>query len=134
MRFSLFKWMNVFWNKLLSFRRLYPNCRAYIDATEVRMQGTKVQEGKVVCYSSYKAGDTLKLFIACSPDGTITFLSLSGGGGITDSAQVIKSGFLELIECGDEILADKGVYDSFCDNYLPILSLNSTMNIRLLSS
>ena len=94
----------------LFFREIYPKCRAYIDATEIRVQRTKIQEGKVIGYSSYKAADTMKLFIACAPDGTITFLSQCFGGGVSDSVQCVKSGFLKLLEPGDLILADKGTY------------------------
>ena len=64
----------------------------------------------MICYSSYKAADTMKLFIACAPDGTITFLSQCCGGGVSDSVQCVKSGFIKLLEPGDLILADKGTY------------------------
>ena len=71
----------------------------------------------MICYSSYKAGDTMKIFIACAPDGTITFLSKCGGGGISDSVQLVNSGFLEILEPGDLILADKGMQFLGCAQF-----------------
>lgn len=48
------------------------------------------------------------LFIACDPSGLITFISQAYGGHSSDSFITRDSGFLQLLEDGDKVLADKG--------------------------
>lgn len=46
--------------------------------------------------------------VACSPGGEITFVSKCFGGRTTDAQITNQSGFLNVIEHGDLIMADKG--------------------------
>lgn len=86
----------------------YPNCRAIIDCTELRTDTPPTVEQRVLMYSSYKSHFTVKFLIAISPSGMITFVSNAYGGKATDGFISNDSGFLNLIEAGDQILADKG--------------------------
>ena len=59
-------------------------------------------------YSNYKSSFTMKFLIGIAPSGLITFLSKSYGGRVTDCHLTTESGFLNLLEPGDVVLADKG--------------------------
>lgn len=86
----------------------YPNTRAIIDCTEIFCDKSSSVEKQILMYSSYKVHHTVKYLIAISPSGLITFLSKGFSGKSTDSFITNQSGFLDLIEPGDFILADKG--------------------------
>ena len=59
-------------------------------------------------YSSYKGRFTIKFLIGIAPSGETTFVSKGFGGRATDAEVTVKSGFLDLLESGDVIMADKG--------------------------
>ena len=90
------------------FRLLYPNCRAIIDESEVKIEAPSSVSSQVLTYSNYKSAFTMKFLIAIAPNGLITFLSKANGGRVTDCHLTAESGFLNLLEPGDQILADKG--------------------------
>lgn len=91
-----------------SFKSSYANCRAIIDCTEIRVEQPSTVELRVQFYSHYKKGFTIKILVACTPSGLISFVSKCFGGRTTDSQITTISGFLDLLEPGDLILADKG--------------------------
>lgn len=86
----------------------YPNCRAIIDCTEMACDTPPKVEQRILMYSTYKGGFTIKFFICISPSGLITFISKGYGGRATDSFITNDCGFLNLLEPGDEVMADKG--------------------------
>ena len=63
---------------------------------------------RVLTYSSYKSNQTLKVLVGIAPNGVITFISFTYGGRTTDAHITNDSGFLKLIQPGDEVMADKG--------------------------
>ncbi|XP_058809918.1 uncharacterized protein LOC131675090 [Phymastichus coffea] len=86
----------------------YPDCRVIIDCTEVYTDTPSRVDERIHMFSQYKDGYTAKFLLGISPSGMITFLSRSYAGRSTDSFIVNDSGFLNYIEPGDQILADKG--------------------------
>ncbi|CAN7996140.1 unnamed protein product [Ixodes hexagonus] len=90
------------------FKANYPGCKMITDCTEVRTEepGTVAQQRAL--YSAYKSGYTLKFLVAVTPNGMICFCSKAYGGRCSDLHVTIDSGFLELVQEGDLILADKG--------------------------
>ena len=59
-------------------------------------------------WSDYKHRNTLKFLIGISPTGYITFLSDCYGGRASDRFICSDSGFYNLLEYGDQIMADRG--------------------------
>ena len=86
----------------------YPNCRAIIDCSKLYCDTPQTVEQRAMMYFSYKSGFTIKYLIAVAPSGFITFVSKGFGGRTSDEIVTNSSGFLSLIEPGDEIMADKG--------------------------
>lgn len=59
-------------------------------------------------FSNYKSHKTAKYLVGISPDGQIMFISKAFGGRASDKFIVEKSGFLQYLLPGDEIMADRG--------------------------
>lgn len=90
------------------FKELYPELVSIIDCTEIRMESPSSLDKQSVCYSSYKAHTTMKGLIGITPNGVVSFASELYCGSISDPDIVEKSGFLNHIQKGDFIMADKG--------------------------
>lgn len=61
-----------------------------------------------VTWSNYKHHNTLKALISISLTGSFTFISKLLTGSISDRRIVEESGYLEYLEHGDDIMADRG--------------------------
>jgi hypothetical protein len=59
-------------------------------------------------YSQYKSSNTFKLLISISPVPHINYVSQLYSGSISDKEIVGRSGFLDKLNPGDVIMADKG--------------------------
>lgn len=90
------------------FKLNYPECTLIVDCTELRTETPSEVRQQHVLYSSYKNGFTLKFLVAIAPSGLIVYKSQSFGGRCSDAHIVLDSDFLDIIEEGDVILADKG--------------------------
>ena len=51
---------------------------------------------------------TLKCLVGISPSGAFTFISKLWSGNISDKELTKKCGILDLLEAGDDIMADRG--------------------------
>ena len=58
--------------------------------------------------SNYKNHTTFKFLIGITPSGVISYVSDAWGDRISDRRVVMESGFLDLLEPGDGVMADKG--------------------------
>ena len=107
-----------------SFKTKYPKTRAIIDCTEFFIQKPGNTKAQSTTYSSYKSHNTAKVLVAISPSGAFTFVSDPWGGNASDRFLTEHSGILDLIEKGDDIMADRGF------NIRDLLtSKNATLNM-----
>jgi len=91
-----------------SLRQKYPNLRCKIDCSETFVERPRDLKLQACTWSDYKHHNTLKYLVAITPDGMISFISQTWGGRATDRYIVQNSGFLDLIEPYDLVLADRG--------------------------
>ena len=101
-----------------------PGLRAIIDCTEFYIQKPSLPSSQRHTHSSYKSRNTFKLFISLSPMLHINFISRLYSGCISDKEITKKCGFLEALEPGDHVMADKGF------NIQDLLALN---HVRLIA-
>ena len=88
----------------------YPLLRCTLDCTEIFITRPRHLELQALTWSDYKKHNTCtaKYLIAIAPNGMISFISAGWGGRTSDKHIVNQSGFLDLLDPGDVILADRG--------------------------
>ena len=72
------------------------------------MESPSSLDKKSLCYSSYKSRATMKARIGITPNGVVSFTSELYCGSISDLDIVKSSGYLQHIQRGDCVMADKG--------------------------
>ena len=90
------------------FKELYPKTRCIIDCSEVFIERPCSYKARAQTYSNYKKHNTVKFLVGITPNGAISFLSKCWGGRASDKVITQNCGFLQLVEHGDLILADRG--------------------------
>ncbi|XP_066596535.1 uncharacterized protein [Prorops nasuta] len=85
----------IFWPRKSVVMRSVPEC-------------FKHKDDRILCFSHYKKGFTFKGLIGITPSGFICFKSNAAGGRKSDSQLTVESGFIDLLEEDDTVLADKG--------------------------
>eukprot|EP00794_Sanderia_malayensis_P017239 gene17236-18960_t len=90
------------------FKRLYPKVRTIIDCTEIFVETPSSLEVQALLWSDYKHNCTFKFLIAVTPNGAVSWASPCYGERTTDLHIVRDSGFLDLLEPYDTVMADRG--------------------------
>ena len=91
-----------------AFKRLYPKVQTIIDCTEVFVETPNSLEVQALLWNEYKHHCTIKYLVAITPNGTISWVSPCYGGRTTDKYIVKDSGFLDILEPYDTLMADRG--------------------------
>ena len=90
------------------FRKLYPKVRCIIDCFECFTETPSGLDLAATMWSEYKHHYTLKALVAITPNGAISYISPTYGGRASDIFIVKDSGFLDLLQPFDEVMADRG--------------------------
>lgn len=105
----------IHWPSHEELTQYYPQCfekygtvSAIIDCTEVQTERPTLDSANSMLFSNYKGRHTYKALIACTPGGTVSYVSQVCGGDMSDVDVVRKSGLLNKIKKNDKIMADKG--------------------------
>ncbi|KAF4530605.1 hypothetical protein B566_EDAN018697 [Ephemera danica] len=98
----------VDYNMPEEFKKKYPKVRVIIDCFEVPVEMPKKIEHRNLLYSHYKGGYRDKFLVGITPDGLISYKSKAYGGRSSDSGITVDCGLCDLLEPGDDVMADKG--------------------------
>ena len=94
----------------------FRSVRIVLDCTEIFIQNPKNLCCKILTYSHYKKGETIKFLTGVTPAGNISFVCQPYDGRASDKAIFEQSELINLLESGDEIMVDKGfLIDNVCD-------------------
>lgn len=85
----------------------FPRTRVILDCTETFTQKPSALQAHRETWSSYKHTNTSKALVGITPDGTILYLSQWYGGAASGKFIVKDSGFLHLIQHGDNVMNDR---------------------------
>ncbi|GFO29226.1 protein alp1-like [Plakobranchus ocellatus] len=107
----------------------FPNTRAVLDCTEYLIDMPYLPVEQKMKSSNQNYRNTLKQLIAIMPTGAITFVSDVYTGSVSDVAILEKSGFLNLLEEEDGIMAD----GSFTTKRHLLLRNKGTLSIPVFS-
>lgn len=99
------------------FKQYFPRLTGIIDCTELFIDRPKNLKARAEVYSNYKKHSTVKFLIACTPLGSISYISKAWGGRVSDVELVKRSDFIShrYHHPGDQILADRGF--TLCDEF-----------------
>ncbi|XP_042145577.1 uncharacterized protein LOC121835443 [Ixodes scapularis] len=108
----------------LKEREHFSKLRAVIDCTEVSVSRPLNLDTQQVVWSSYKQNSTLKYLVAVNPHGAVVFVSRACGGRVSDKELTIASGFMDLLEAGDQVLADRGflLHEEFFERNVQLIT------------
>lgn len=90
----------------VAFRQVFHKCAC--DCFEIFIEEPTHLSAKAETYSKHKHHHTMKYLIGITLQGTVSFISKTCGGRTSDKHLAKRSGFLDLLDTGDVILADRG--------------------------
>ena len=86
----------------------FKDIRVIIDCCEFFVEQSMHFRRQGNLYSSYKNHSTYKCLVGIAPSGAVMYISDAFEGSMSDNDIVKKSGFLDKLEAGDMLLADRG--------------------------
>ncbi|XP_022818861.1 uncharacterized protein LOC111362877 [Spodoptera litura] len=95
-------------NLPIPFRHNYHNVSCIIDCLEIDIQKPSKALHQALTWSEYKKGNTVKYLISCTPNGLVNYVSQGFGGRTSDVVIVENTDFLDKLQPGTCILADRG--------------------------
>lgn len=147
-------WLNIMYENLNAYiiwpskkqaKRNIPQCfkdvslrnvRCIIDCSEIFIEKPRNFKARAATYSNYKHHNTIKFLVGITPSGVFSFISKAWGGRVADKQLTINSGFLDLLERDDVILADRGfkIGDLLAEKKATLIIPASTKNKAQLSA
>ena len=101
----------------------FSRTRLIIDCIEIFSETPSSLNSQSQTWSEYKHHNTWKTLIGISPTGCITFVSKLWSGRVSDKEITKKCGVLDLLDDGDNVMADRGFDIAY------ILPAGVTLNI-----
>ncbi|XP_041988815.1 uncharacterized protein LOC121740242 [Aricia agestis] len=95
-------------NLPIAFRHRYNQVTCIIDCLEIEIQKPAKAMHQALTWSEYKKTNTIKYLVSCTPDGLVNFVSNGYAGRVSDVNLLEQSKFLECLQPGSYILADRG--------------------------
>ena len=86
----------------------YPDTRVIIDCTEFFIEKPSSPSAQKATWSDYKHHNTVKLLVGITPSGAFSFISKLWSGSTSDRRVTQESGLIDLLEEGDQVMADRG--------------------------
>lgn len=90
------------------FQTFFKKCISIIDYFEVFIEPASDLKIRTQTWSKNKQNNTMKFLISATPQGNISFVSKAWAGHVTDQHLTEQSLFLEKLQPGDLVLADRG--------------------------
>ena len=104
-------WQSIYliWETMLiALKKKYPATRCILDCTEIKVCKPSSLRARSKCFSTYKNITTAKGLLRIAPSGVPVFISDLYTGSISDTDMRRQSESLELLEKGDDCMADRG--------------------------
>ncbi|KAK7899648.1 hypothetical protein WMY93_020501 [Mugilogobius chulae] len=92
-----------------SLAKKYPNLRCILNCSETFIERPRDLKLQAATWSANKKHNTLKYLVGIAPNGYISFISKAWGGRTTGRKIVQQSGFLDLVDPFDLIMADRAL-------------------------
>lgn len=91
------------------FQEFYGSRRVFVlDCFEVVSETPQETRAAIAHHSAYKMNQTTKFMIAMHSNGSVAFISHAYAGRCSDRFIIGDCGFLNILQCNDVVLADKG--------------------------
>ncbi|XP_063897403.1 uncharacterized protein LOC126055636 [Helicoverpa armigera] len=91
----------------MAFRHKYYNVSCIIDCLE-KVQKPSKSVNQALTWSEYKKANTIKYLISCTPNGLVNYISQGFGCRTTDTCLVESCDFVNTLEKGMVVMADRG--------------------------
>lgn len=93
------------------FKPSFRKSRVIIYCTAVFCERARNLTLRALTWANYKHHNTVKILVGISPSGAVFFISYAFGGRASDKLITQKSGFLNNLEYGDQVLADRELFN-----------------------
>lgn len=92
----------------IAFRHRYNKVNCIIDCFEIEIEKPSKSVHQALTWSDYKKGNTIKYLISSTPNGLVNFISPGYGGRISDTLLIEECDFMQTLQPGSWVLADRG--------------------------
>jgi regulator of replication initiation timing len=105
----------LYWPHANELSHCYPDCfkhwdnvTSIIDCFEIPTEKPSHVEANAQIFSNYKNRATVKFLLACTPGGSVSYISPPAGGNMSDIELVRQTNLISKFKPGEACMADKG--------------------------